>query len=169
MSSGTLRLDGVDELLNHPSEWMRSFARRARNEASVLQELRDSILDTLGRIGIMEMQLEYHGGGDSGDIEEVAWYPATISAQAMLDARVDMVQYVDAWYSQQPKSVFIEKNVTIKEAIDCFFWTTLSTHFSGWEINEGGQGMLVFDLTENTVTLYHTVFYQSSEEHIVEL
>ena len=161
--------DENDALLNSPNEWLRSFARRARNEASVLEELRDSILNALGSLGIMEMQLEYHGGGDSGDIEEVAWYPATISAEAMLSKYIDMVQYVAGWHDQKPKCVFIESRVTIKEAIDCFFWTTLSTQFPGWEINEGGMGVLAFDLTDNTVTLYHTQYYQQSEEHIVEL
>lgn len=161
--------DENDAMLNSPNAFLRSIARRACNEASVLQELRNSILNALGRLGILELQIEYHGGGDSGDIEEVVWYPNTISADKLLSTHVDVVLYVDGWSSKQITHSFVENRVTLKEAIDCFFWTTISTQFPGWEINEGGWGMLAFDLSDNTVTLYHTTYYQSSEESIVEL
>lgn len=149
--------------------FLRSIARRAGNEANVLHELRNIIVDTLGSLGVFELHLEYHGGGDSGDIEEVTWYPQSIDLAAMQSTNVDVVRYYERWANQQCSGYYMADTVTLKEAIDTFFWTVVSTYFPGWEINEGGYGMLAFDLTDNTVTLYHTTYYQSTQEDIVEL
>jgi hypothetical protein len=141
----------------------------AQLESSTLYELRNTIMLGLHGLGIMELQIEYHGGGDSGDIEEVTWYPDTVGLDVLQSTMVEVTRYFEGWFNKSPRNYFVGETVTLKEAVDSFFWTVVSTYFPGWEINEGGSGMIAFDLTDNTVTLYHTTYYQSSQEDIVEL
>jgi hypothetical protein len=40
--------------------------------------------------------------------------------------------------------------------IEDFCYDQLSSNFSGWENNEGGEGYFMFNFNDNTVSLYHT-------------
>jgi hypothetical protein len=51
---------------------------------------------------------------------------------------------------------FEEINQQLPADIEDFCYDQLSSNFSGWENNEGGEGYFMFNFNDNTVTLYHT-------------
>jgi hypothetical protein len=51
---------------------------------------------------------------------------------------------------------FDEINQQLPADIEDFCYDKLSINFGGWENNEGGEGYFIFNINDNTVTLYHT-------------
>ena len=48
------------------------------------------------------------------------------------------------------------RTVSIAEAIERLWWEELTDRFGGWEINEGGEGVLELDVASGEVGVWHT-------------
>lgn len=98
----------------------------------------DEIITILYKIkdsGHKEIKLEYSGGGDSGDIDSVAF---------------DNIN-VDVIFSDE-----VEK---IKDWVH----STILNQIGDWYNNDGGRGVITIDLTEMTYHV-DEVYYTMSEE-----
>ena len=61
------------------------------------------------------------------------------------------------------ESSFDETSDAIPASIEDWMYSQLESHFGGWEINEGSQGMFIFNFNDSTITLEHTDNIEESE------
>lgn len=115
---------------------------RARNKALVFTALAEA--------GIHKVTVEYDGGGDSGQIEDVAaWNAANERMPFPTDHKITLI-------SENPAFPFSEQN--LEAAVETIAWDYLEI-CSGWENNDGAFGTFVFDVPAGTVTLEHNERY----------
>ena len=89
--------------------------------------------------GITKLEINYSGYGDSGQIESI---------EPELPTDVDTGLFYTDWEGNtHPK--------TLRHLVEDKFYPLLSTHFGGWEINEGSQGTIIWDVTNDKVTIQH--------------
>jgi hypothetical protein len=59
---------------------------------------------------------------------------------------------------------FDEINQQLPGSMEDFCYNQLSSNYSGWENNEGGEGYFIFNFTDGTITLYHTENIEENEK-----
>lgn len=107
-------------------------------EAQRLKAERAVLLEALRKKGIDGIEAWYDGYGDSGNVGEIALTPAGATLGALAPRVADFIW--DVAYGQHP----------------------------GFEINDGGEGCLVWDLAANRVDLEHADFYTARNEYLHE-
>ena len=76
--------------------------------------------------GYKFVKVDYSGGGDSGYIESNG--------------------YTDDG----------DVNIQIPAGLEDYIYQILESNYGGWEINEGSDGVFIFNFNDSTVTLEHT-------------
>lgn len=111
---------------------------RARNKAIVFAALAEA--------GIHKVTVEYDGGGDSGQIEDLAaWNAADEKIPFPSGVKIQLV-------SENRDHPLPEQN--LEETVEHLCWDYLEI-YSRWENNDGAYGTFVFDVPARTVTLDH--------------
>lgn len=129
--------------------------------ANALLENRHRLLAALRELEAQSATIDYSGGGDSGDISTVAVFPSERMdslAQAMVVLRCVRGEWRDGHY--QP--IVEDRSVALSQALEDFTLEWVNSTHGGWENNDGGQGTVTIDVTENTFNLEHTEFYTES-------
>lgn len=132
-------------------------ARDAVENAAKLERLRDdkaNIIAALKAQGVVLVEAEYDGEGDSGQINDIAAYKADNSTLDL--TKIGPIALGDD--DQDARSYN-----TLHELLDEFAWEVLWHHHEGFENNDGGFGKVVIDVELLTVRLEHNWRISSSE------
>ncbi len=122
-------------------DWPAIEARlkKARAEAAErLKETRTNLLADLCARGVEEVEAQYDGYGDSGNVNSVAVRPKLVDIGDIEARLMDFVW--DVAYGLHP----------------------------GFEINEGGEGTLTWNVTEDRIDVDHASFYTERDEYLHE-
>lgn len=103
--------------------------------------MREKLLAKLRELGVTQVDIEYSGYGDSGQVEDVVTTPA-----------VDLVQNFDEHPHPWNGQVMTR---SLKQALEDWAWELAYSNFPGFENNEGGQGTINWDIAADKVTLDH--------------
>ena len=122
--------------------------------------------------GIESVRVEFYGGGDSGQIEHVAW-----SKEPPADTRVDVV--IEKWKyqaslegSSKHTLVTETKSMPLAQAIEEVTYDLLDKSGVDWYNNDGGGGYLEIDLSKPEGTVEFSIHVNeliSHEEHYEEV
>jgi hypothetical protein len=116
---------------------------RARNKAIVFAALAEA--------GIHKVTVEYDGGGDSGQIEDVwPWNASDEIISFPSDRKITLL-------SENPDHPLPEQS--FEAAVETLAWDFLEQRHDGWENNDGAFGIFVFDVPGRLVTLEHNERY----------
>jgi len=58
-------------------------------------------------------------------------------------------------------------SVQIERDIEYVAYEIIDIYYSGWEIGEGGDGRIIFDFENQTVTLHHTYYVENSDNEYI--
>lgn len=109
--------------------------KKQKHSNSEPADERTQLFRSLKAYGIKRIEVRYDGSGDSGDIHGVDVEP---------ENREEMLE--------EPLG---ETGKTIKQYIENLCWEGLESEESGWEINEGSYGSVVFDVADQVIELDH--------------
>ena len=129
---------------------------------------RQRLLETLMAAQITEVIIHYVGGSDEGDVSEVTVKPESCLAQ--LDTQRLVYCYARGEYREGACHYFLQdKEVSLDEALRDFVFTWIDTYHSGWEINEGGSGVMTINVAVDDFALEHTEYYTASNDYAYSL
>lgn len=118
-------------------DWNAQIQQR-RAEAD--QALRD-LLAQLAARAITNIEIEYDGSGDSGDIESVI---ASIGSES------------------------VELSDEQSRVLEDYAYALLQDREPGWEINEGSFGRININVADRRINLEHCTRYEAYEESTTE-
>ncbi len=148
----------------------------ASREHEALKERRRLLAEKLKPLGVVRVEVEYDGCGDSGDIQEVRAVkkgsrsekeqPANLDGQSVTVERFESV-YDAAKQSWDRKPY--QATVALKEALSDFALDFLSFLGIDWYNSEGGYGTIVLDVEAGEAKAEHNYRIESSEysEHVL--
>ena len=129
---------------------------------------RQRLLDALNAVAITEVTVRYVGGGDEGDVSEVIVQPE--SSLPQLNTQRLVYCYARGEYREGACYYFLEdKEVLLDDALRDFVFTWVDSHHSGWEINDGGSGVMTINVTLHTFTLAHTEYCMECNDYTYDL
>lgn len=126
------------------------FARLAEEQGRVsvlLAENKATLFDRLTAAGVARVQVEFDGGGDSGQIESIEAQTGDGAPVDLPDGALSLhlLDGPDGAPRYQDQSV---RDVIETLAFDCLFQTHI-----GWENNEGGYGTFLFEVATRGIHL----------------
>jgi hypothetical protein len=138
-----------------------------KNKLKIIKEIKT-------KTNIKFVEVSYSGAGDSGAIDQVTFFDSTETVIPHKDIPSIKIKYIETSYSlfsRDDDSVdsTTEKEVCLPEALEDFCWDILSFKRGGWEINDGSEGYLKFDIDKGTLSLNHTEYYTESVEYTDEI
>ena len=113
-------------------------------------ELREKLLTKLREMGVTDIEVEYSGYGDSGQLESTTYTPK-------IGTDVDFDSIPPFWGNGDP----IKRN--LDSAVSDFVWDVISGHYGGFENNEGGGGTVIWDVANDKITLEHYWYIQETD------
>ena len=139
-------------------------------EQEALKARRSQLAERLKPLGIVRVEVEYDGCGDSGDIQEVRALkkgprsgkeqPANLDGQSLTVERFESVYDAERReWDRKP----CQATVTLKEALSDFALDFLSFLGIDWYNNEGGYGTVVLSVADGQVKAEHNYRIESSE------
>lgn len=99
-------------------------------------------------LGIDSVHVEYSGGGDSGEIQAVFAFNSVGEDVSIPD---DLVAWTKQVYGQHPPAT---KQLCMVDAIEDMAYRVLDATGVDWYNNDGGQGKLVIDLSEEFPSIH---------------
>ena len=131
------------------ADWEKN--QKARRKECAAAKL--SVMNILRDHGIKYVLVEYNGYGDSGQIETITAY-----GLGCPDAPEDTYTHRDHVMDFPDAKVTLpdgDDAQSIEEMIEDFAWNLIQGYHAGFENNEGGQGSIVFDTTDDTILYEH--------------
>jgi hypothetical protein len=142
------------------------------------EENKIKVLAALDAAGIKEVEVEYSGSGDSGQIEDT-----TFVRRNALDAMGEAVEGVEEEVVAEDQKITVSEETSrfenggwvkekkdveksLKEAVEELCYDYLP---GGWEINEGSDGTFSFDVKAGTISHTHHNHYMETETTEEEL
>ena len=129
------------------------------------------IFAALREAGVGEAVVRYHGGGDSGDVEE-ATFTRNESDPATSVLPLDkgegwpsgtVKQTVSTYDYSTLATVASVEDVALQEAVQDYAIDRVNSLHGGWENNDGGEGTVTFDVPGGTVQVDHGQHYTRTE------
>ena len=150
---------------------LSEIACRSKRAARRTEINLKAILTSLATHTCSSVVVNYSGSGDSGLVEDIR--PATQGTDDLTflleKSHVTVIkqeaQLVDGKWADRD----ISKSVTLYQALEDFAYDWLEANQPGWELNEGSDGYITFDLIRNKVTINHSSYFMESETSEVEL
>lgn len=143
-------------------------------------------LTKLRLLGVFKVTVDFQGGGDSGEIQQAAFYNAQDQ-----DITMDLMHYTMAWeetYTEyppltdaisitfpsiRPESVVKTRtnDLGFEEIMQKLVEQHLESTGLDWYNNNGGQGAFIIDFSTSppSIKLVVGVNYTSTEEHVFDL
>lgn len=132
---------------------MMRFINDAFN--TLIEPNKANIVAACKELGITIFHVGYEGCGDSGSVTDVCCEPK--EHQALLETH--KCQQIRPKFCTERKEVINELVFsTLKEAIEDLTHDLLNYHNPGWEVNEGSEGTLYFDVEAGEGEIQHTEF-----------
>lgn len=126
--------------------------------ASVQERLKYNrlpLLEQLKAMGVNFVEASYSGSCDSGSIDDIVIKPE-ISLDIPFPNREPKVS---TWHTVE----------TVHDHLEEFIYDILTSEYHGWEINDGAEGTLSWNIQTDKVFLAHTQFYTESNSEEIEL
>ncbi len=124
---------------NHPeTPAAADWAERERKAEEARQKERAELRDLLRASGVERVEAGYDGYGDSGNVNHVAVLPKESEAKEPATRIAD------------------------------FIWTTAYNLNPGFEIDDGGEGILTWDVVKDRIDVKHVAFIYESFESVHE-
>lgn len=114
------------------------WEEQRRAAAQRLKEERAALLAKLRALGITALEAWYDGYGDSGNVGEIVLRPAGAGLGDLESRLADFIW--DVAYGQHP----------------------------GFEVNDGGEGCVIWDMAANRIDLKHADFYTARTDYSYE-
>ena len=120
-------------------------------------------------MGVQKVVADFNGGGDSGQIEEVALcgaedvrLPEEVHKTEVMGCKMSQTHVDGSWVV-----TFEDKMMPIVDVLEAACYAALEKCGLDWYNNDGGQGELTIDLTRNppTVKLQVGINYTTTDEH----
>lgn len=117
-------------------------------------------------LGLTRIEVEFSGGGDSGQIDEVRYFVGkqqlgdvdAIKKTLVVEASIsDSTTYCET----KKEWVTTTKSPNIEELVEQICYDLLGANHGGWEINEGSFGEFIFSF--NKGNKIHLTFHQRIE------
>lgn len=108
-------------------------------------DIRTKLLKKFQEIDVSQIEVVYSGYGDSGQLDDITITPLKVSLR--------QIEFDSTTLPWRPDEV-IKRN--LREALEDFVWSEITSRYSGFENNEGGQGELTWDITNNVISLDHS-------------
>lgn len=102
-----------------------------------------TLLTQLNLLGAKQVVVEFRGGGDDGQIDDVYYRDANNEHQGFAD---NMIAWTTLTYGDQQSE---QKQIKLIDALEDLCSRALDNTGLDWYNNEGGQGSLVIDFTES--------------------
>ena len=115
-------------------------------------EDKQKLLTQLKLLGIKEIHVNFEGGGDDGDIQDMDVVPE-MDLEAIT---ADYAWSVQQTYNQETrewKSKVVRESSTLSELLKDLTYAALEETQMDWVNNEGGQGSLIIDFSETPPTI----------------
>jgi len=142
--------------MNDPDSAINSYERDRLERAEVNKGHKSAVFDALDAARITEVQVDFDGEGDSGQIGSVIALrgeePAELPGVTVTIRQVNWRSLLDA------KPVTTETNLS--EAIEILCYGYLEENHGGWEIDGGSYGEFRFDVAERTIHLEFNGVYR---------
>lgn len=133
--------------------------------ADARKQNRNLLMAALVRLKVERVIVEYSGSGDSGDFVGISTVPE-LSLPILRSEQLQVFSPKATWlegggyaYSQE------SQQQSIYDALGEFCMSWVSAQHGGWENNDGGQGTVTIEVTENTFILEHTEFFTESTSY----
>ncbi len=121
-------------------------------QQSIMPENRTALLAALHNAGIVRLEVNYDGYGDSGQINEQNATLATGETAALEDVKsAGGVTLASVGYDL----TIDHMTHHLAAAVEAYCYDVLETYHSGYENNEGGNGAFAFDIEAGTIELIH--------------
>jgi hypothetical protein len=141
-----------------------------------MSDNKEKVMAALKASGIKEVEVEYAGSGDSGQIEDVRFVRRN-ALDAMGDAvDGDMTEIEEQMITVIEETSRFENGEWVKEvkevqkdlksAVEELCYDYLP---GGWEINEGSSGMFSFDVVTGVIKHVHNNYYMETDTTEEEL
>jgi len=137
---------------------MQKYATWEAEAAKLVPGNKERLLAFLASAGITLVVATFDGGGDSGQIEEIAAFNGNHSAN--LPAGAVELQVLDHGAQAPAARLF-----PAEEAIEDLAYDLLRQTHCGWENNDGAFGEFTFDVAAGTITLDYNERFTSSESY----
>ena len=119
-------------------EAQRRWEERRAQAEERRRAARVALLAALRALGVARVEVAYDGYADSGNIGGIATVPAEVDIGA------------------------------IRERLGDFAWDTVCHLHPGFEIDDGGEGTLTWEVAEDRMEVAHAAFYTAREEYLNE-
>lgn len=116
-------------------------------------DIRTKLLKKFQEIDVSQIEVVYSGYGDSGQLDDITITPLKVSLRE--------IEFDSITHPWRPDEV-IKRN--LREALEDFVWDEITSRYGGFENNDGGQGELTWDITDNTITLDHSWNIMTTED-----
>lgn len=154
-----------DEIKNFFEHGKKSAKERIEKNKHILFDFFDSK-------GILSVQADFEGSGDSGGIETISILNTTTCSpfhkkdtNAILEIIVHGVKtYEGTRFSQEGSSELISSSpVTVENLIHSICYDALKAEHEGWENNDGAYGHFLFESSNRIIFMEY--YERSTELH----
>ena len=144
------------------AEYFAAFVKRRAAKNALASINAKSIFDALDQTNITSVIVDFDGGGDSGQIEQITPYRGD-EACDWPECNIH-IQDLD----MDGGDVLLTQDM--REAIETLCYDILEDREGGWENNDGAFGTFSFDAATRKVTLDFNARYTTYEttEHCIE-
>jgi hypothetical protein len=118
-------------------------------------------------IGGATVQVQFQGGGDSGEILDADLFDKEGKRRELSDTKILWTVEKDKFVNNEWITEAVEEFMPVKEVLRHVTETMLENEGLDWYNNDGGQGELVIDLTEEppSVVLKIGINYMHTDDH----
>lgn len=116
-------------------------------------EIREKLLTKFREIGVSQIEVYYSGYGDSGQLDGINVTPN--------NPTLDDIEFDSITYPWRPTEG-VQRS--LNDALQDFVWEEITKRYGGFENNDGGQGELTWDITDNMITLDHSWNIMTTED-----
>ncbi len=133
-----------------------------------------AVLDALRSAGITQIDVQFDGCGDSGQINDILVEPEgkvlPVTQQTWTRIHSSYGNMDAATSEWTCKYEYVLETGAFHDAVEQIVYDLLESKHHGWEINEGSFGTFVFDVKENKlkVEFNERVETYNTEEYTVE-
>jgi hypothetical protein len=133
------------------------------------QAIKKLVMSKLAEIGVNKVTIEYSGGGDDGQIDDIVLDDEALDAagvnlkleSVMVRAAIPRTEYTNG----QMRRVDTERDTHLKDVIEELFYLVLSeVDAVDWCNDEGGRGSMVFNVGDSTIEVHHQYYEQVSHD-----
>ena len=135
---------------------MQRFSQWEAGAAKLVPANKERLLAFLASAGITRAIIIFDGGGDSGQIEDVAAFQDDQQTE-LPQGTVELSRLGHG--ADQP----VANHLSAGEAIEDLVYDLLRQSHCGWENNDGAYGEFIFDVTARTISLDYNERFTSSE------